>query len=67
MRKFWRGVSEWQKEGLHLSSASDQACKLYDAALSQAEERNFYREKKKRWIMEYYERLWSIMKDYGVL
>ncbi|PRD26563.1 UNVERIFIED_CONTAM: hypothetical protein NCL1_37778 [Trichonephila clavipes] len=24
-------------------------------------------EKKKRWIMEYYERLWSIMKDYGVL
>ncbi|GBL60739.1 hypothetical protein AVEN_15587-1, partial [Araneus ventricosus] len=26
---------EWQKEGLHLSSASDQACKLYDAAISQ--------------------------------
>ncbi|GFQ75338.1 tetratricopeptide repeat protein 38 [Trichonephila clavata] len=35
MRQFWRGVSEWQKGGLHLSSASDQACKLYDAALSQ--------------------------------
>lgn len=35
MRQFWRGVSEWQKERLHLSSASDQACKLYDAALSQ--------------------------------
>ncbi|KFM77842.1 Tetratricopeptide repeat protein 38, partial [Stegodyphus mimosarum] len=35
MRQFWRGVSEWRKEGLHLSSASDQACKLYDAALSQ--------------------------------
>lgn len=35
MRSCWRGISEWHKEGLQLSTPSDQACKLYDAAVTQ--------------------------------
>ncbi|XP_015795476.1 tetratricopeptide repeat protein 38 [Tetranychus urticae] len=34
-REHWRGIMEWSYEGLPLSSPSNQACKMYDAALTQ--------------------------------
>lgn len=34
-RVSWRGSKDWENEGLPLSTASDHACKLYDAAITQ--------------------------------
>ncbi|GAB6023804.1 Tetratricopeptide repeat protein 38, variant 3 [Chamberlinius hualienensis] len=35
MHKSWRDCQEWEREGLKLSTTSNTACKLYDAALTQ--------------------------------
>lgn len=34
-RSNWRDLKEWKKSGLSFSMSSDEACKLYDAALTQ--------------------------------
>ncbi|XP_067123043.1 LOW QUALITY PROTEIN: tetratricopeptide repeat protein 38-like [Centruroides vittatus] len=34
-RDSWRGSKDWENEGLPLSTGSDHACKLYDAAITQ--------------------------------
>uniref|UniRef100_A0A0B7A801 Tetratricopeptide repeat protein 38 n=1 Tax=Arion vulgaris TaxID=1028688 RepID=A0A0B7A801_9EUPU len=35
MHTTWRSAMDWKKQGLPLSSASDEACKLYDAVVTQ--------------------------------